>query len=55
MNPNSISAAIFYRTKYIHLEEAIYNTDDNQPSVDLVIIPLDPDIQTDPEDFDEDD
>jgi hypothetical protein len=54
MDPLPISTSVFYKKRYINLESAIDDLDDDEGPADLVIIPPSPDYQTDNDDIDDD-
>jgi hypothetical protein len=54
MDPLPISTSVFYKKRYINLESAIDDLDDDEGPADLVIIPPSPDYLTDNDDIDDD-
>jgi hypothetical protein len=54
MDPLPISTSVFYKKRYINLESAIDDLDDDEGPADLVIIPPSPGYQTDNDDIDDD-
>jgi hypothetical protein len=44
MDPLPISTSVFYKKRYINLESAIDDLDDDEGPADLVIIPPSPDL-----------